>query len=115
MKTGLFTTLSAVTLILSAATAVQADDTGGTLEWQQPGYVMDVIIVTAPRPALPTVTAEAATLAWQEPDYVTEVVIVQASRAEVLAEFRAAARESARARQAIFARGAWNAMGAPVR
>ncbi len=45
--------------------------------WQETGFVMEEVIVTAPR-------AIAATLAWQEPGYVMEEVVTTASRAEAM-------------------------------
>jgi hypothetical protein len=123
MKTRLITTLAAITLAAFAGTSARADESGVTLEWQQPGYVMDVIVVTAPRPQIAALTEEveaAATeevaLAWQQPGYVQEVVIAKASRSEVLAQARRAAIEAALARDALFRSGAsWTTLGTPTR
>jgi hypothetical protein len=126
MKTRLFTTLTALTLSAFAGTSAFAEESGVTLEWQQPGYVMDVVVVTAPRPATiaqdvaiaqdeaQSVTDE-ATPAWQEAGYVQEVVIVTASRSEMLAQARADAIEAAIARQKAVRGTAWrNALGTPA-
>ena len=131
MKTRLIATLTALTLTALAGTSVRAEDSEATLEWQKPGYVMDVIVVTAPRPKIVTAieTADQATdatatatatenveLAWQQPGYVEEVVIAKASRSEVLAEARKAAIKAALARQAYFKdRVGASALGAPGR
>jgi hypothetical protein len=87
MKTRLIATLSALSLSAFAGVSARAEDVGTALAWQQPGYVMEVVVATAPRPtpvvrAVPTLDG---TLAWQEPGYVEEVVVVKASRSEVLA------------------------------
>jgi hypothetical protein len=130
MKTRTIATLTALTLAAFAGTSARAEDTAVTLEWQQPGYVMDVVVVTAPRPtavmhtAAPAATAHAAaapgetsTLARLEPGYVEEVVVVTASRSEAIAELRAAARQIAMARAALMSQGgSWkNWAGMPVR
>jgi hypothetical protein len=116
MKARLTTRLFALTLTTFAAAAAQADEANATLAWQQPGYVMDVVIATAPRlPAASTTTDLAATtnpaamLAWQEPGYVEEVVVVSANRREVLA----AAAENWLNRPIEARRIAW--MGMPAR
>jgi hypothetical protein len=130
MKTRLFASLTALTLSAFAGTSAQAEDSAVTLEWQRPGYVMDVVVVTAPRPTAASAQAQAnagtqdiaatgtVALAWQEPAYVEEVVVVTASRSAVLAEFRAATREAWIARAALTApaTGSWkNWAGAPAR
>lgn len=123
MKTRLIATLTAFALAALAGTSAGAEDSGVTLEWQQPGYVMDVIVVTAQRPQTASaveetdaVTTESGALAWQQPGYVTEVVIATASRSEVLAQARRAAIKAALARDALIQGGAkWNALGFPSR
>jgi hypothetical protein len=127
MKTRLFATLTALSLSAYAGASAQAENSGASLAWQQPGYVQEVVVVTAPRPnsvgADETATTQAGavieaaaanedvTLAWQEPGYVPEVVVVTASRSEVLAK----AREAALKKWAFFDRGtARNALGAPA-
>jgi len=80
------TALAALTLSVFCASVGSADEGEALLAWQEPGYVMEVVIATAPRPKMATEAeaGEAATLAWQEPGYVEEVVIVTASRSEAL-------------------------------
>jgi hypothetical protein len=86
-------------LTTTAATAATAGEAGTTLAWQQPGYVEEVVMATAPRP-LAVVRADATadgSLAREAPGYVEEVVVVRASRREVLATAlarRLAARQS---------------------
>lgn len=86
MKTRPIATLSALSLGALAGVSARAEDTVAELAWQQPGYVMEVVVVTAPRPKAPVVEARNfdATLAWQQPGYVEEVVVVRASRSAVL-------------------------------
>jgi hypothetical protein len=125
MKTRTIATLTALTLAAFAGTSARAEDSAVTLEWQQPGYVMDVVVVTAPRPtamtiaAAPAATATGATptLARLEPGYVEEVVVVTASRSQAIAEYREAARQAVLARAALMPHtGSWkNWAGIPVR
>ena len=124
MKTRLTATLTALTLTSFAGTSAHADDNEIVLEWQQPGYVMDVVRVTAKRPdATPASGTEAALTedtavttevmpAWQEPGYEPEVIVVTASRSEALATFWAEARQRAQRnpRPAV-----WRGFGAPAR
>ena len=86
MKTRLIATLSALSLSAFAGVSAKAEEASAELAWQQPGYVMEVVVVTAKRPAVAAVAETSdAPLAWQEPGYVQEVVVVRASRSEVLA------------------------------
>lgn len=78
MKAKLIPSLFALTLTTFVGATAQADDSEATLAWQQPGYVMEVVIATAPR----------VTLASEQSDYVGEVVVVTASRSEALAARR---------------------------
>ena len=68
-----------------AASTVNAGD-AATLAWQQPGYVEEVVIVTAPRLAVRVASEQAndVELAWQQPGYIQDVVVVSANRDEVL-------------------------------
>jgi hypothetical protein len=100
MNTRLIATLSTLTLAAFAGTAARADESEVTLEWQQPGYEMEVVRVTAKRPELtPEAGTEAAVMeevavttdvtpAWQEPGYEPEIIVVTASRSEALADYR---------------------------
>jgi hypothetical protein len=108
MKTRTLTTLTALTLATYAVLPAHAGAAEVTLAWQEPGYVMEIVTVTGPRPktfdaieqaiasgasamAERTVAAAAAeevTLAWQEPGYIMEVVVVTAKRSEALANAR---------------------------
>ncbi|MGD8340499.1 MAG: hypothetical protein PVH89_06925 [Gammaproteobacteria bacterium] len=87
MNARTLTTLSALVLTGFTSSIATAGDSNIELAWQQPGYVEEVVVVTAPRP----VTAEASesatttTLARQQPGYVEEVVVVRVSRRDVLA------------------------------
>lgn len=85
---------AALALTLFGATAAQADEES-LPAWQEPGYVMEVVIAKGTRPssAADSQSTSTAIPAWQEPGYVEEVVIVKASRSEALA--RAAARRVA--------------------
>jgi len=124
MKTRLIATLTALTLAAGAGASALADETGVTLEWQKPGYEMEVVRATAKRPELlPAVGTEAeitdevavttdVTPAWQEPGYEPELIVVTASRSEALAQAWADARERA-ARNPR--RVLWSGFGAPVR
>jgi hypothetical protein len=90
MKVRRIVTLLALTLAALPGVSAWADDAATTPAWQEPGYVMDVVIVTAPRPTSTTAAETAETsgdvaLAWQEPGYVEDVVVVTASRREVRA------------------------------
>jgi len=87
MKTRLIATLSTLSLAALAGASAKAEDAANELAWQQPGYVMEVVVVTAPRLKAPVAAAETsdATLAWQQPGYIQEVVVATASRSEVLA------------------------------
>ena len=78
MNAKLIPGLLALTLTAFAGTAAHADEDQVTPAWQEPGYVMEVVIATAPR----------VTLATEPSDYVGEVVIVTASRSELLAARR---------------------------
>lgn len=124
MNTRLIATLTALTLAAFAGTSARADDSDVTLEWQQPGYVVEVITVTAKRPQLtPEAGTDAAikeetavttdvTPAWQEPGYEPELLVVTASRSQVLTDYWAAVRErAARNPRGHFRSG----FGAPVR
>jgi hypothetical protein len=103
MKTRLIALSTVLTLAAAVALPARADTSEVTPAWQEPGYVMEVVVVTAKRPkmlddaliagqAASNDTDEAAdedvTLAWQEPGYVEEVVVVTAKRSEVLANAR---------------------------
>jgi hypothetical protein len=124
MKTRLITALTALTLAAGAAASARADESGVMLEWQKPGYVMDVVRVTAKRsdftPDAGTQAAvreEAAvttdvTPAWQEPGYEPELIVVTASRSEAQAKFWADARERAARNPRL---PAWSGFGAPAR
>jgi hypothetical protein len=124
MKTRLIATLSTLTLAAFAGTTARADETGVTLEWQQPGYAMEVVRVTAKRPDLtPVAGTETAvtegtavttdvTPAWQEPGYEPELIVVTASRSEALADYWAGFRGRAVGNHR---RPAWTGFGAPVR
>lgn len=77
-------TLSVLLLTGLTAAKASADETDAQLAWQQPGYVMEVVVATAPRPKAGR-EIEASTdapLARLEPGYVEEVVVVTASRRE---------------------------------
>jgi len=78
MKARLIPSLFALTLTAFAGATAQADDGQAILASQQPGYVMEVVIATAPR----------VTIASEQPGYVQEVVVVTASRSEALATRR---------------------------
>lgn len=78
MKAKLIPSLFALTLTAFTGTTAQAEEGQAKPAWQEPGYVMEVVIATAPR----------VTLASEQTDYVGEVVIVTASRSEVLAARR---------------------------
>lgn len=86
MKTRLIAVLSALSISAFASVSARAGDAGDELAWQQPGYVMEVVVVTAPRPKAPVAEARTsdATLAWQQPGYVEEVVVARASRSAIL-------------------------------
>ena len=88
MKTRLITALTALTLTGLTSAAALADTDSESLAWQQPGYVEEVVIVTAPRPTQVLRVSADTPLASQQPGYVEEVVIVRASRSEVLANAR---------------------------
>lgn len=45
--------------------------------WQEPGFVMEEVVATAPR------VADAPALAWQEPGYVMEEVVATAQQIEI--------------------------------
>lgn len=87
MNARLIATLSALPLTAFAGVSAASEDVGVELAWQQPGYVTEVVIATAPRPKAPAAGTEATdiSLARLEPGYVEEVVVVRASRSEVLA------------------------------
>ena len=91
MKTVRTVTLTTLAIAAFAAGAARAEVARDLLERQKPGYVTEVVVVTATRPAALANAVEAAnveaktpagTLAWQEPGYVTEVVVVTASRGD---------------------------------
>jgi hypothetical protein len=108
MKTRTIATLTALTLTAFAGTSARAGDAAVTLA--QPGEDIEIIVVTAKRPATlisddayTTETAAVAatpapaatgavTMAWQEPGFVEEVIVVTASRGEALAAMREVAR-----------------------
>ena len=91
--------IAAVVLTAFSASISAAEPTQPA--WQEPDFVMEVVIAKAPRPSAtnPETSADAAPLAdatppaWQEPGYVEEVVVVTASRSAALE--RAAARREA--------------------
>ena len=87
MKTRLLSNLSVLTLAVLASAGAHADERDTTLAWQQPGYVLEVVVATTPRPS--TITGlgstDRATPALQQAEPVQEVVVVRASRSEVLA------------------------------
>ncbi len=66
-------TATCLTLLATAHVATAA---GAVPAWQEPGFVMEEVIATAPR------VTETATPAWQEPGYVMEEVVVTAPRSE---------------------------------
>ena len=107
MKTRLIAALTALGLVAALASTARADTSAGTLAWQEPGYVMEVVMVSAPRSA--TVPA------YAEPGYVMEVVVVTASRGEAIARAREAAREAALMRQELLGDEVLNVVGAPAR
>ncbi len=115
MKTRLLAALTALSLSAFAGISARADEPDSTLEWLRPGYVMDVILVQAPRPEAATAAAGEIVLASQEPGYVQEVVVVRANRSEVLARARGAALQAALERQALAADSAGRALGTPAR
>ena len=85
MNAKVLTIIATILPGMLAATAVNAEQ-GATLAWQQPGYVEEVVIVTAPRPAVQVASAQSddVELAWQQPGYIQDVVVVSANRDEVL-------------------------------
>lgn len=83
MNARILATTFALTLTVFAGASAKADAGTTELAWQQPGYVMEVVIATAARPAA-TSDATDTTLAWQEPGYMQEVVVATASRKEAL-------------------------------
>lgn len=70
----------AVTTLLALSTATVTSATEVVPAWQEPGFVMEEIVVTAR-------IAQAVAPAWQEPGFVMEEVIVTAT-AEDVAEAR---------------------------
>lgn len=68
--------LVATALFALTATANLAGANDTIAAWQEAGYVMEEVIVTAPRVAVQPM------LAWQEPGYVMEEVIATAARGE---------------------------------
>lgn len=129
MKTRLTTKLTALTLTAFAgasafANTAFADESEVEMAWQQPGYVTETVIVTAPRPEVELVIPDATdltgnaasdsvTLAYQEPGYVQEVVVVTAKRVDPIEQYRAMARKAAIERGRI--RATRFLSGAPVR
>jgi hypothetical protein len=99
MKARLIPSLIALTLTAFAGAAAKADETTATLAWQEPGYVMDVVVATAPR-VTPAVKPSTAV---ETSDYVGEVVVVTASRSDVL-----------EARRELFAAAAASWLNRPV-
>jgi hypothetical protein len=69
------TTLATTLLLFAAGSGIAGE---APLAWQNPGFVMEEVIVTAPAPADP------AELAWQQADYVMEEVVVTASASEFI-------------------------------
>ena len=84
--------IAALTLTVFSTSSVASEPT--TPAWQEPGYVMEVVIAKTSRPSVTQVARGSVEtpLAWQEPGYVEEVVVVTASRSEAL-EQAAARRE----------------------
>ena len=86
MNTRRLVTLTVLTSAALTGLAARAQVSTAALEWQKPGYVTEVVVVTASRSdriagtdAAVTASTEAAdaalaadevTLAWQEPGYV---------------------------------------------
>ncbi len=87
MKARLIAALFTFTLTTLVGASVHAEEGDAKLACNQPGYVMEIVIVSTPHLGVPTALAltEKVGLAWQEPGYVQEVVVVKASRSEVLA------------------------------
>jgi len=108
MKIRKIATLSTLMLTAVAGTKAFAEEPVA-LAWQEPGYVMDVVVATAPRPTMVIYADEAAladpALAWKEPGYVMDVVVARASRSEALARVRAAETRVALIREALGAEG----------
>ncbi len=71
-----------VTTLLLSATA-HGSEIQATPAWQEPSFVMEEVVATAPLPADPQA------LAWQEPGFVMEEVVATANRSEVFASVRA--------------------------
>lgn len=117
MKTRILAILTALGIAAACSAAARAEMSGPELAYEQPGYVMEVVYATAPRPrTLVEPRTSDVALASEQPGYVMEVVVVTASRSEVIARARAAARAAAIARQALFANDeARSALGTPAR
>jgi hypothetical protein len=73
MKRKIFAAL----LVIASGTAGAAIAESTMPAWQDPAFVMEEIIVTAPR------VAEQTTLEWQEAGYIMEEVVVTAARPAV--------------------------------
>ena len=120
MNIRLIATLTTLSLTALASTSLRAEDAEVTLEWQKPGYVMDVIVVSTPRllvepeaVAVDSAATGEVALAWQEAGYVLEVVVATASRSEVLAAARKTAMLAALERGGSFRNGAgWSGFAA---
>ena len=74
--------IAIVTTLLLSATAF-GSEIQATPAWQEPGFVMEEVVATAPLPA------NSQALAWQEPGFVMEEVVATANRGEVLASVKA--------------------------
>ena len=68
--------LIAVTALFSLSTASASSTTEVVPAWQEPGFVMEEVVVTA-------VIGQAALPAWQESGFVMEEVIATATAADV--------------------------------
>jgi hypothetical protein len=84
MNARLIAAFGLLTLTGVARAEAPSQDSETELAYKQPGYVMEVVVVTAPRPAATRSEPEDVVLAREQPGYVEEVVIVRASRSEVL-------------------------------
>ena len=73
--------LIAVTALFSLSTASASSATEVVPAWQEPGFVMEEVVVTA--------TIETAVLpAWQQPGYVMEEVVATATAEDVANAWR---------------------------
>jgi hypothetical protein len=131
MNTRRLVTLTVLTSAALTGLAARAQVSAAALEWQKPGYVTEVVVVTASRSdrtantgadaaltastdaADAAVAADEVTLAWQEPGYVQEVVTVTVNRNDYLEAARARVRELALAGKRIEHPSLW--LGTPSR